>query len=228
METVRKIHGLPSTVSLRLNKLVDDRGPRERMIRKIKKNSGACKGFTLIELLTTLLIISIMFTGVMGGIFVVRKNYYDVVQKSEADMMLSTAANKISKDLRTARISEFDDSGIPEKFIFYQPGANVLSNTMHYENTDNINQKQDESGAEEGKKCKGVFFHVGTVREPLLTENEQTKDAYIHIDSIKKENGYIEVVISARKKEQSSSGNNTDGEGDVIATQTLDFYIYNP
>lgn len=70
------------------------------MKRWIKRDDG----FTLAETLLAVLIMSIIFTAVGGGVVVMKNNYEKVTQRAQAQVLLATTVSAINADLESVTI----------------------------------------------------------------------------------------------------------------------------
>ena len=70
------------------------------MKRWIKRDDG----FTLAETLLAVLLMSIIFTAVGGGVVVMKNNYEKVTQRAQAQVLLATTVSAINADLESVTI----------------------------------------------------------------------------------------------------------------------------
>ena len=83
---------------------------------------------TLAETLMAVLIMSIIFTAVGGGVVVMRNNYEKVTLKAKAQVLIATAISAMNMDLEAATKVKINDSGDVD--YFYSSRRNLL---MKYE-----------------------------------------------------------------------------------------------
>lgn len=62
------------------------------------------KGFSLSELLVTLILVGLIMAAVAGGVSMVARSYTKVVDRADAEQLLSTTLNKMQDELCFARV----------------------------------------------------------------------------------------------------------------------------
>lgn len=93
------------------------------------------KGFTLTEMLLALLLMSIAFVGISGSIVAISTAYERVSLTSEAQILLSTAADEITSDIHnvtSVKEMDVDDDGTPETYYYCEDRGVAI----RYENSD--------------------------------------------------------------------------------------------
>lgn len=139
-----------------------------RRLNKLKKNDG----FSLAESLITVLLVIIIFGGI-GGVLVVGKNSYrNITKKAEAQVLFSTTANVLKKDLSTA--TNFDQ----DSQTFYNQQRKYV---MYYKNEDdgivvvNTTKSEEEKLLPEKVKTSGLHGELSNITyvskdgDPLVT-----------------------------------------------------------
>lgn len=139
-------------------------------------------GFTLAETLLATLLITIVFTSIAGAAHLIKGGYRKTIEKSEADVLLTTGNYEIQRDLQTSindRALHNSDwlFDAKAKDLFYSLSSGCL---LKYEN------------ATEGKKgIQRVLYkdfylypHQTPTKEPLLPEKAQTENMYLKIEDL--------------------------------------------
>ena len=100
------------------------------------------KGFSLAELLVTLILVGLIMAAVAGGISMIARSYTKVVDRADAEQLLSTTLNKMQDELCFARVDlenpTSDEnqlsfiSGISGIRIRFKPGDNTTGIVMDY------------------------------------------------------------------------------------------------
>lgn len=89
-------------------------GQKNRLLRKLR----ARKGFSLSELLVTLVLVGLISAAVAGGISMIARSYTKVVDRADAEQLLSTTLSKMQDELCFARVDlEKPESTEPWSFI---------------------------------------------------------------------------------------------------------------
>ena len=72
------------------------------MLKRIRKKLQSTSAFSLSETLMAVLLLSIVFTAVGGGVVVMQRNYSTIVVRAEQQTTLATAVAVVSADLESA------------------------------------------------------------------------------------------------------------------------------
>ena len=70
----------------------------------LRKRLRSHKGFSLSELLVTLILVGLISAAVAGGVSMVARSYTKVVDRADAEHLLSTTLNKMQDELCFARV----------------------------------------------------------------------------------------------------------------------------
>lgn len=99
---------------------------------KMSKKALNSRGFSLTELLATILIMSIIFIAVDGGVIVAQRVYNEVRQKANAQILLSTTVNALTGELRSAN-NVSTTSGTSSLDYYYSDNYNCYMQIGQYD-----------------------------------------------------------------------------------------------
>jgi len=94
------------------------------------------KGFTLTEMLLALLLMSIAFVGISGSMVAISTAYERVSLTSEAQILLSTAADEITSDIHnitSVKQLDTDEDGVMETYYYCEDRGVAI----RFENSEN-------------------------------------------------------------------------------------------
>ncbi len=98
-------------------------------MRRPRENESLCRrrdaGFTLAETLLAVLIMSIIFTAVGGGVIVLKNNYEKVTQRAQAQVLLATTVSAMNADLESATAVKLDEPDKTKVSCFYSSYRNT-------------------------------------------------------------------------------------------------------
>ena len=128
------------------------------------------KGFSLAELLIVILIISLAGLAMSEGFRVIHKTYHQIVQKANAETLLSTTIYKVSNYLRYADDINKDTN-------------QFLDTTSGY----TISLSNPTDASESSMECIVVRYYSGDTKiesHPILSEKTMTNNLVPSLDSI--------------------------------------------
>ena len=131
------------------------------MLKEIRKKLKSSSAFSLSETLMAVLLLSIVFTAVSGGVVVMQRDYDKIVVRAEQQTSLATAVSVITADLESASKIKTSGSNVVcfyatrrNQFIRYVQGKK----DKNYAETDTVNP---ETASFDTINTKGGSIHVG-------------------------------------------------------------------
>ena len=160
-------------------------------------------GFTLVEMLLTVLLMTIVLGGLTTLITAAVNVYSKVRVRSEADVLLSTAADAVAADLSTARNIQTEQDGTTiDSFYSDSRGCQMKYTTAAsgtpYIVIEILGSAADSSG--DGTSPDGKTSDSQTV--DLLTEGAQPMGLYPVLSGVKlNSDGTIQYTLSVHRKD---------------------------
>jgi type II secretory pathway pseudopilin PulG len=187
-------------------------------IQREKQNRKKA-GFTLAETLLTVLLLTIVLGGMTSAIAAAVNVYNRVRIRSEAEVLLSTAADAISADLSTARNIKLDSDGKTVKSFFsdlrgYQMTYQTETET-NYITIEAADRLQTTENAQNTHNTSGAGTSASSSQETvyLLTKGAQPMGLYPVLSQITLTDGTLSYSLNVCKK---------DGKS---ITDTMTYYV---
>ncbi|MBP3876730.1 MAG: hypothetical protein J6E44_02080 [Lachnospiraceae bacterium] len=86
------------------------------MLKRIREKLKSTSAFSLSETLMAVLLLTIVFTAVSGGVVVMQRNYSTIVVRAEQQTTLATAVAVVSADLESATKVKCNNNNIAQCF----------------------------------------------------------------------------------------------------------------
>ena len=86
------------------------------MLKRIREKLKSTSAFSLSETLMAVLLLTIVFTAVSGGVVVMQRNYSTIVVRAEQQTTLATAVAVVSADLESATKVKCNNNNIVQCF----------------------------------------------------------------------------------------------------------------
>lgn len=176
-------------------------------IQREKQNRKKA-GFTLAETLLTVLLLTIVLGGLTSAIAAAVNVYNRVRIRSEAEVLLSTAADAVSADLSTARNIKLDSDGETVISFFsdlrgYQMMYHQTETEPHYITIEAAGRLQTAGNAQNTHDASGAGTSASSSQETvyLLTEGAQPMGLYPVLSKITLKDGTLSYSLYICKKD---------------------------
>ena len=170
-----------------------------RILKKIRNDGG----MTLSEVLMAVLIMSIIFTAVGGGVVVMQNNYRKVTLRAQAQTLLSTTVSAINAELESATgiVPEPSTTAV-DVSCFYSSRRNAMLKFVNM--GDGSSSDSDGSNTpplsgvcvaytdSKGESLKDALGKDLVIIEPLVSDKARTADLYAEIVT-KSESDVIDI-----------------------------------
>ena len=179
------------------------------MTRVMKKLHNE-RGMTLSETLMAVLIMSIIFTAVAGGVVVMKNNYDKVTKKAQAQVLLATGISAINAELESATSVKLSgtpsDSGVEAK-CFYSSRKNMLETLKNTDDKTSVAFYSTDAKGDPTETNRPIVTDAASIKMGLHLElvGANTSDTcllkfYGNPESESDSNCYFEYRIAVKDK----------------------------